>query len=64
MSSLIDYLNKVEKDVEKWPTWKKKSLKEAFKVPSFNESKCSNKRKEYQLIEHSKFSLTAFSIAK
>ena len=33
MSTLIDYLNKVEKDVEKWPSWKRKSLKEAFKLP-------------------------------
>lgn len=34
MSSLMDYLNKVEKDVEKWPSWKTKSLKEAFQIPS------------------------------
>lgn len=33
MSSLMDYLNKVEKDVEKWPSWKRKSLKEAFQLP-------------------------------
>lgn len=35
MSKLIDYLNKIEKDVEQWPSWKNKSLKEAFKIPSF-----------------------------
>lgn len=30
----MDYLNKIEKDVEKWPSWKTKSLKEAFQIPS------------------------------
>lgn len=63
MSSLIDYLNKVEKDVEQWPTWKKKSLKEAFKVPSFQESKNSISPVKNQQIESCKFPLIP-SIAK
>lgn len=33
MSKLLDYLNKVEKDVEKWPAWKLESLKNAFQIP-------------------------------
>lgn len=34
MSELVEYLNKVEKDVEKWPVWKQKSLKEALQLSS------------------------------
>lgn len=36
MSKLLDYLNKVEKDVEKWPAWKLESLKNAFQIPQTN----------------------------
>ncbi|WP_441367670.1 hypothetical protein [Acinetobacter lwoffii] len=32
MSKLVEYLNKIEKDVDQWPSWKKKSLKEALQL--------------------------------
>lgn len=34
MSTLIDYLDKIEQDVLNWPTWKKESLNNAFQIPS------------------------------
>jgi hypothetical protein len=33
MSVLLDYLDKVEEEVKKWPAWKHESLKNAFQIP-------------------------------
>ncbi|MCL9677505.1 MULTISPECIES: hypothetical protein [Acinetobacter] len=44
MSVLLDYLNKVEEEVKKWPAWKHESLKNAFQIPEDKLKKKYTKR--------------------
>lgn len=36
MSVLLDYLDRIEEEVKKWPEWKHESLKNAFQIPRPN----------------------------
>lgn len=51
MSKLTDYMNKIEKDVELWPSWKKKNLKESLQLSKkAHSSKSSSQQKNIVIL--------------